>query len=73
MSSMAGDWNDQSGVWRIDLGDHVLEKGEEITLTYKWQPHYLHGAEVMVRLNNEDRFVPIADLQKALRNYLGDD
>jgi len=47
-----------------------LSAGNEITITYEWQPHYLNGAEVLVRLHNEERFVPIADLKEALRRHL---
>jgi len=59
--------------WQIhfdDLGE--VADGEEIIFTYEWTPHHLHGAEVMVRVNNEERWVPITELQAALSSYLGE-
>ena len=50
-----------------------IEDGEELSVTYKWRPHYLSGAQVMVHLNGEDRFVPIRDLQQAFGTDLGDE
>lgn len=69
---LTGTFRLDTGQWHIDFGRTKPERGEEITVTYRWQPHYLSGAEVMVRVNNEDRLVPIRDLQKALWSYLGD-
>ncbi|MGD9729309.1 MAG: hypothetical protein AB7V39_23445, partial [Nitrospiraceae bacterium] len=51
------------GNWQIQFLDPSLVcDGEQLTVSYDWQPHHLHGAEVLVRLNNEERYVPIQDL-----------
>lgn len=65
-------WNRAAGFWKIQFNGFP-ETGLEITLSYSWQPHYLYGAEIMVRLNDEERFVPIADVQAAFHHYLADE
>ena len=50
-----------------------IEDGEELSVTYKWRPHYLSGAQVYVRLNGEDRLVPIRDLQQAFGTDLSEE
>ena len=66
-------WHRIAGSWSIQFSDSsLLSEGERITVTYDWQPHHLSGAEVMVRVNNEERFIPIEELQSALYNYLGE-
>jgi len=72
-ADMSGVWHPQAGYWQFDTGKTPLSTEEEITVEYQWQPHHLHGAEIMVRLNNEERFIPIEDLQNALHQYLGSD
>jgi len=56
-AGVRGQWNRFTGAWEIVFNKGVSGDNEEILLTYEWQPHYLNGAEVMVRLNNEDRMV----------------
>jgi len=68
-----GTWNYQTGFYSIEFDESELAKDEEITLSYKWQPHHLTGAMVMIRINNEDRLIPIEELQAALVERLTDD
>ena len=67
---LRGEFNSRTGFWQIEFQHGAVAKGEDITISYDWQPHYLSGAEVMVRINNEDRLVPIEDLQAALYSRL---
>lgn len=71
--ALTGRMNEATGGWDIIFNDHsLLQPGEQITITYDWQPHHLTDAEVLVRVNNEERFVPIRELQSALYSYLGE-
>jgi len=70
-ASVRGKWYHSTGAWEIMFDPGVPSDNEEILLSYEWQPHYLSGAEVMVRINNEDRMVPVKDLRDALHGYLG--
>lgn len=66
-------WNARSGYFQIVFHNRdLVQDGEQITVSYDWQPHPLSGAEVLVKVNNEERFVPIEELQHALHSYLGE-
>lgn len=68
-----GKMNLASGYWDICFNNRdLIQDGEQITVSYDWQPHHLSGAEVLIRINNEERFVPIGELQSALYSYLDD-
>ncbi len=62
-----------TGQFQVTFCDGAPEPGEELSVSYKWRPHALSGALVMVHVNGEDRFVPIRDLQQALGTDLGDE
>ncbi len=69
-AKLTGTFNRFSGYWSIEFDKDNVSKGEEVSISYDWQPHYLTGAKVMVLLNNEERLVPIEDLQKAICSHL---
>jgi len=61
-----------TGQFMVTFPDPI-EDGAELSVTYKWRPHYLSGAQVMVHINGEDRFVPIRDLQQAFGTDLSEE
>jgi hypothetical protein len=62
-----------TGQFMVAFLEGPLEDGEELSVTYKWRPHYLSDAQVYVRLNGEDRLVPIRDLQQAIGTDLSEE
>jgi hypothetical protein len=72
-NDITGKFSPHSGYFQIIFNNKgLIQDGEQITVTYDWQPHHLTGAEVLVKVNNEERFVSIEELQSALRSYLGE-
>ena len=72
-NDIAGTFSPNAGYYQIIFNNKsLIQDGEQITVSYDWRPHHLTGAEVLVRINNEDRLVPIEELQRAMNSYLGD-
>ena len=69
-----GTYDTRQGIFHLQFDRSTApKKGEEIVAEYRWKPHPLHGATIMVNVNNKNVMVPITLLQEALQTYLGND